>query len=160
DAHRAGVLFPFHVAFMIVHDNVHNTNIVEALVLPSPDQVKEKVPFTEEARDFVFRSRRTIQEILDRKDPRRLIVVGPCSIPDTRAAVEYAGRLRDLADGVKDVFFLVMRVYFEKPRTSVGWKGFINDPFLDDTFHIEDGLVFARQLLAGIAKLGVPVGTE
>ncbi|HEX6768969.1 MAG TPA: 3-deoxy-7-phosphoheptulonate synthase, partial [Candidatus Binatia bacterium] len=101
-----------------------------------------------------------IEAILDGKDGRLLVVVGPCSIHDTRAALEYAGKLKPVADALGDALLIVMRVYFEKPRTVVGWKGLINDPDLDESYHINKGLRLARQLLADILDLGVPAGTE
>lgn len=145
---------------MLDHDNIHNTNILEELLLPSPVDVKGKVPLEDDARAFVLSSRKTIHTILDRKDHRILLVVGPCSIHDTAAALEYAERLQRLAAEVQEQLFIVMRVYFEKPRTVVGWKGFINDPYLDDSFHIEHGLVLGRKLLRDITSLKVPIGTE
>jgi len=105
-------------------------------------------------------ARRTIEAILDGRDRRLLVVVGPCSIHDPKAALDYAGRLRQLADLVRDRIFIVMRVYFEKPRTVVGWKGLINDPDLDNSYHINKGLRLARQLLADLAEMGLPAGTE
>jgi 3-deoxy-7-phosphoheptulonate synthase len=101
-----------------------------------------------------------VQSILDRQDHRLMIVVGPCSIHDVEAAMDYAPRLRKLADAVADTLFIVMRVYFEKPRTTVGWKGLINDPHLDDSFCIEEGLHIGRRLLLDIAELGLPAATE
>ncbi|MGB2788836.1 MAG: 3-deoxy-7-phosphoheptulonate synthase, partial [Dokdonella sp.] len=101
-----------------------------------------------------------IKRILDRQDPRLFVVVGPCSIHDVVAARDYAQRLKALADEVQDTLFLVMRVYFEKPRTTVGWKGLINDPRMDDTFRIDEGLQVARDLLLELAELGLPAGTE
>src|SRR5690606_26589416 len=98
--------------------------------------------------------------ILDRKDPRLFVVVGPCSIHDVDAAMDYAQRLKILAEEVSETLYLVMRVYFEKPRTSVGWKGLINDPHMDDTFRIEEGLRIGRRLLLDIAALGLPTSTE
>jgi 3-deoxy-7-phosphoheptulonate synthase len=104
--------------------------------------------------------RQTVQRILDRQDPRLFAVVGPCSIHDVEAARDYARRLKTLADEVQDTLFVIMRVYFEKPRTTVGWKGLINDPRMDDTFHIEEGLQVARGLLLELAEMGLPAGTE
>ena len=101
-----------------------------------------------------------MRAILERRDPRLFIVVGPCSIHDVVAAREYAGRLRALAARVESTMLLIMRVYFEKPRTTVGWKGLINDPDIDDSFHIEKGITIARQLLLEIAEMGLPAGTE
>jgi 3-deoxy-7-phosphoheptulonate synthase len=105
-------------------------------------------------------ARATVRRILDREDPRLLIVLGPCSIHDPAAAVDYARRLRDLAARVQDTLYLVMRVYFEKPRTTTGWKGLVNDPRMDDSFRIQEGLHIARRLLLDINELGLPTATE
>ena len=108
----------------------HLTNInVESLdVLITPEQLKKDIPVTPAARETIIKGRDTIRNILDRKDPRLMVVVGPCSIHDVAAAKDYATRLKKLADEVSDTLCLVMRVYFEKPRTTVGWKGLVNDP--------------------------------
>lgn len=138
-----------------------DTNVLSEQLLPTPQEVKEKAPLSEAAAQVVFRGRQAVQDILDRKDHRLLMVVGPCSIHDLKAAEEYAGKLKALADELQDTFVLVMRVYFAKPRTSVGWKGFINDPvYLDDSFRIDEGLLKARKLLVRIAEIGLPTGTE
>ena len=100
------------------------------------------------------------RQILDRDDPRLVVVVGPCSIHDTKAAMDYAARLKKLSEEVKDSLYIVMRVYFEKPRTTIGWKGLINDPHINDSFKIEEGLHVGRQLLLDIAELGLPTATE
>ena len=138
-------------------DNLNVTGLEE---MPTPDQVKTDVPLPADAALTVANGRATIQRILDREDPRLVVVIGPCSIHDPGAAVEYASRLRQLADEVKDTLFLVMRVYFEKPRTSTGWKGFVNDPLMDDSFRIDQGIVRARNLLVEFAKIGLPAGSE
>lgn len=137
-----------------------NLNIVAVDSMPSPEEIKARVPLTDKAAASVLAGRRSLMDILDRKDPRLFVVVGPCSIHDPVAGLDYARRLRKLADEVADTMVLVMRVYFEKPRTVSGWKGLINDPYLDDSFHIEDGLDLARKLLIQLAELGLPVGTE
>jgi 3-deoxy-7-phosphoheptulonate synthase len=108
----------------------------------------------------VHTSRAALRDILERRDRRLFIVVGPCSIHDIKAAHEYAGRLRALAARIESTMLIVMRVYFEKPRTTTGWKGLINDPDLDDSFHIEKGILMARELLLHIAELGLAAGTE
>ncbi|HWH78477.1 MAG TPA: 3-deoxy-7-phosphoheptulonate synthase, partial [Candidatus Binatus sp.] len=110
--------------------------------------------------ETVLNGRESIEHILDRDDHRLFVVVGPCSIHDPVAGHDYAQRLKKLADDVSDTLFLVMRVYFEKPRTSVGWKGFINDPHMDDSFHIEEGMGKAREFLLRVTELGLPTGTE
>jgi 3-deoxy-7-phosphoheptulonate synthase len=137
-----------------------DTNISGHYSLPAPRQVQKLLPATARSLETVARGRREIRAILDGKDERLFVVVGPCSIHDPRAAFEYAERLRELAEKVKDRFVLVMRVYFEKPRTTVGWKGLINDPRMDGTFHIEDGLKAARKLLLRVSTLGLPAATE
>ncbi|MCC2667723.1 MAG: 3-deoxy-D-arabinoheptulosonate-7-phosphate synthase [Armatimonadetes bacterium] len=139
---------------------VYNVNIVSDTVLPTPREIMDQLPLTEELQERIVRYRIELQRILNGEDSRLFVVVGPCSIHDTRSALEYAGRLSELAAKVSDTMLLVMRVYFEKPRTVSGWKGFINDPDLDDSFHIQDGLFRARQLLLQLAELGLPVGTE
>jgi 3-deoxy-7-phosphoheptulonate synthase len=135
-------------------------NVASLDVMPSPDEVKARVPPTEAAADAVVAGRRTIEAILDGRDPRLFLVVGPCSIHDPVAGLDYARRLKRLADEVADVFQVVMRVYFEKPRTALGWKGFINDPFMDDSFRIDVGMERARRFLHDVNELGLPAGTE
>ncbi len=137
-----------------------DTNIASIETLITPAQLKKELPLEGATLESVSTARQTIFNILDRKDPRLFVVIGPCSIHDVNAALEYARRLRTLADEVKDTLYLVMRVYFEKPRTSVGWKGLINDPYMDDTFKIEDGLRIGRKLLLDIAAMGLPTSTE
>ncbi len=139
---------------------IDDLNVSSITPLVTPNQLKQELPLTGAALESVRQARDTIFSILDRKDPRLFVVVGPCSIHDVKAAMEYAGRLRKLAEEVQDTIYLVMRVYFEKPRTSVGWKGLINDPHMDDTFKIEEGLRIGRKLLLDIAELGLPTSTE
>jgi 3-deoxy-7-phosphoheptulonate synthase len=128
--------------------------------LLAPAILAEEFPVSRRGSECVSDARRTIEAILDGRDSRLLAVVGPCSIHDTRAALDYAHRLRRLADRVRERLFIVMRVYFEKPRTIVGWKGLINDPDLDGSYQINKGLRLARHLLADLADLGLPAGTE
>jgi len=137
-----------------------NLNVVALDEMPSPDQVKARVPLTERAAETVVKGRRTLEAILDGRDPRVFVVVGPCSIHDTVAGLDYARRLRALGDEIADTLYVVMRVYFEKPRTSVGWKGFINDPHMDDSFRIDEGMEKARRFLLDVNELGLPAGTE
>lgn len=139
---------------------VDDLNIESQESLTSPRELKERLALSETARGTVAGGRDEIRNILDRKDKRLFLVVGPCSIHDVQAAMEYAKRLKALADEVNDTLVLVLRVYFEKPRTTVGWKGLINDPYIDDSFRIEDGLQMARQLLLDVAELGLPAATE
>ena len=135
-------------------------NIESQEVLITPRALKEKLPLSEAAAETVFQGRQQIRDILDRKDPRLFVVIGPCSIHDPKAAMEYAERLKKLAAEVDDALFLVLRVYFEKPRTTVGWKGLINDPYMNDSFKVQDGLHIARKLLLDVAELGLPSATE
>ena len=137
-----------------------DTRIKKYEPIQSPHQVQLDVPRTEQAYATVIEGRRTIEKILDRKDPRKFIVVGPCSIHDPYMAAEYAGRLKGLAAQVADRFILVMRTYFEKPRTTTGWAGLQNDPDMDGSFDINKGLHEARKILLYNATLGIPSGTE
>lgn len=139
---------------------VDNLRILRTRPLLAPAILEEEIPHTESAERLVSESRAVIQSILGDDDPRLLVVVGPCSIHDTTAALDYAERLRRVAESVSDRIFVVMRVYFEKPRTVIGWKGLINDPDLDSSYHINKGLRLARRLLADIADMGLPAGTE
>lgn len=141
-------------------DQLSNLNVASQEVLPTPAQIGRELPVTEIAAETVTNGRKAVCDILDGNDNRLFVVVGPCSIHDVDAAMEYARRLKTLADQVSEQMLLIMRVYFEKPRTTTGWKGLINDPRLDDSFHIEEGIRLARQLLLDIAELGLPVGTE
>jgi 3-deoxy-7-phosphoheptulonate synthase len=139
---------------------VENLNVQSQETLITPDELKNALPMPASTCEAVAASRTVIRNILDRKDHRIFLVVGPCSIHDVEAAMDYARRLKVLADEVKDTLYLVMRVYFEKPRTTVGWKGLINDPHLNDSFKIEEGLHIGRKLLLDIAALGLPTSTE
>lgn len=141
-------------------NTVHNINVASQDILVTPAALRADIPLTDDRAEAVRGSRQTVFDILDRRDPRLLVVVGPCSIHDTKAALDYARRLHALSDEVSDTLFVVMRAYFEKPRTTVGWKGLINDPYLDDSFRIEEGLTIARRLLSDIVDLGLPVATE
>ncbi len=135
-------------------------NVVSTELLTAPQAMKQELPLTAAANQVVVESRETIKAILAGEDPRLLIVLGPCSIHDEQAALEYAERLVKLRDAVAEQLFVVMRVYFEKPRTTVGWKGLISDPHLDGSFDMGTGLRKARRLLLSIAELGLPTGTE
>ena len=139
---------------------VEDLNISSIEPLITPDQLKEQLPLTDAAVESIQKGREEVRNILDRKDHRIFLVIGPCSIHDTEAAKDYANRLKALSEEVKDTICLVMRVYFEKPRTTVGWKGLINDPYLDDSFKIEDGLKISRKLLIDLAETGLPLSTE
>ena len=135
-------------------------NIDDYQVVITPTELKKELPLPESVRDLVTQSRQTVKDILDRKDDRLFVVVGPCSIHDTDLALEYGKRLKALADQVSEHIVIIMRVYFEKPRTTVGWKGLINDPHLNGSFDIETGLRKARNLLIQLSELGLPLATE
>jgi 3-deoxy-7-phosphoheptulonate synthase len=141
-------------------DRLQNVNVASSDLLATPEEVKRRLPLTARAAETVLQGREAVRAILERRDPRLFVVVGPCSIHDVTAAREYADRLKALATQVAPTLLLIMRVYFEKPRTTVGWKGLINDPDLDDSFHIEKGILLARELLLHVAELGLPAGTE
>ncbi len=134
--------------------------IRETKELISPAQVHEQYPVSDKAAEVVYSTRHSIHEILHGRDDRLLVVVGPCSIHDVAAARDYANRLKTARERLGDDLLIVMRVYFEKPRTIVGWKGLINDPDLDESFHINKGLRLARELLLYVSEQGVPAGTE
>ncbi len=144
----------------MTEQRIENLNIISCTRLITPRELKERLPVSERARQSVIDGRETIKRILEREDKRLFIVVGPCSIHDPEAAIVYGKRLRALADKVSDTLLLVMRVYFEKPRSTVGWKGLINDPHLNGSFEIEEGLHIARRLLLDLAELGLPLATE
>ena len=139
---------------------IENINLVSLEVLITPSKLKESLPVSDKARETVLFSRQVVRDILDGKDHRIFVVVGPCSVHDIKAAKEYALKLKALADEVSDTLYIIMRVYFEKPRTTVGWKGLINDPHLNDTFKIEEGLYIGRQLLLDVTEMGLPTSTE
>ena len=139
---------------------VENINIEQPEILITPAQLKQAIPLSDKARETISVGRKAIEDILERKDHRVIVVVGPCSIHDLKAANEYALKLKTLADKVSDTLLVVMRVYFEKPRTTVGWKGLINDPYMNDSFKITDGLHIGRQLLHDVLEIGLPTATE
>ncbi len=141
-------------------DKTQNIHVRSMVPLVSPRDLKEFLPITSAAGETVLGARRQIQEILARKQARLMAIVGPCSIHDEIAGLEYAMRLSELAQRVQDRIFLMMRVYFEKPRTTVGWKGLINDPALDGTFDIAGGLRKAREILLRINEMGMPCASE
>src|SRR5215510_6380534 len=134
--------------------------IKEIKELLSPDQIRRELPLTEKAAETTHEARQAIHRILHGADDRLLVIVGPCSIHDPKAALEYARKLEGERDRHNAELLIVMRVYFEKPRTTVGWKGLINDPHLDNSFRINDGLRIGRQLLVEVNELELPAGTE
>jgi len=139
---------------------LENSNIKNIEQLVTPQEFKAQFPASDAITQHVEKSRQTLRNILDRKDDRLFVVVGPCSVHDTKAAIEYAERLAEFAKTVEDQLFIVMRVYFEKPRTTVGWKGLINDPYLDGSFQIEKGMALGRELMIKINELGLPIANE
>ena len=143
-----------------MNTNTEDLNIIGHDTLATPAALKNEFPLGEKISQQVRQARRAIKNILNNEDERLLIVVGPCSIHDPAAALEYGERLARLAEQLSDSLFIVMRSYFEKPRTTVGWKGLINDPHLDDSFEIEQGLRLARKLMLDLSELGLPLATE
>ncbi|MDG0799473.1 3-deoxy-7-phosphoheptulonate synthase [Pectobacterium punjabense] len=141
-------------------DSLNNINISAEQILITPDELKAKFPLNDAEQRDIAQARSTIADIIHGRDDRLLIVCGPCSIHDTDAALEYARRLQSLAAELSDRLYIVMRVYFEKPRTTVGWKGLINDPFMDGSFDVEAGLHIARGLLLELVNMGLPLATE
>lgn len=139
---------------------IQDVNVKNTVPLIAPQDLKTARPISTAAAETVVESREIVKRILSGDDERMIVVVGPCSIHDRNVGVEYAERLNKLRERVADRMFLVMRVYFEKPRTTVGWKGLINDPHLNDTFDVAAGLEIARELLCHVAELGVPAATE
>lgn len=141
-------------------DQLNNVHIENESVLITPRELREKLPVSQSGLEFVRQSRQIIADIIHKRDHRLLVVCGPCSIHDIEAAKEYAVQLKRLSDELSDQLYIVMRVYFEKPRTTVGWKGLINDPHLDGSFEVEEGLHIARQLLIDLVEMGIPLATE
>ena len=137
-----------------------NVNIDNQEILITPEELKRQLPATEEVKRGISQNREIVRSIIDGTDKRLLLVVGPCSIHNPREAIDYAERLKALSESVNDKLFIVMRAYFEKPRSTVGWKGLINDPHLDDSFKIAEGLAMARKLLLEISTLGLPLANE
>ncbi|MEO4207244.1 3-deoxy-7-phosphoheptulonate synthase [Acinetobacter pittii] len=154
------------VTAMTTHSNsvskpdIDDVNIKSIQTLVTPNELKSELPLSDIASQTVLKGRDTIRNILDGSDKRLFVVIGPCSIHDPKAAHEYADRLKALSEKVKDSLYLVMRVYFEKPRTTIGWKGLINDPDMNDSFNIEKGLRIGRKLLLELNEKGLPCATE
>ena len=140
--------------------HVQDLNVVSHEVLITPDELQKEQPISALAAETVSAGHQAIRKILDRNDHRLIVVIGPCSIHDTQAALDYAQRLKALSEKTQDSLYIVMRVYFEKPRTTTGWKGLINDPYMNDSFKIQEGLHVGRKLLLDIAELGLPAATE
>lgn len=130
------------------------------MTITTPEALKLDYPVTRRIIDFIHETRKTFEAILLRQDPRLIVIIGPCSIHDTEAALEYAKRLKHLKDRYHDTLFIIMRAYVEKPRTVTGWKGFLNDPDLNHTFNIHKGLKLTRELFIALNQLGMPIGCE
>jgi 3-deoxy-7-phosphoheptulonate synthase len=139
---------------------INNVHVKDTMPLLAPDTLKEEFPVSEEAAELVYSSRESVRRIIRGEEPRLLAIVGPCSIHDPIAALDYARCLRQFTNKVSDALLVVMRVYFEKPRTTIGWKGLINDPYLNSSYDIPTGLRVARRLLVDVAHLGLPAATE
>ena len=139
---------------------LENINISDHEVLITPDSLKSDMPVSAAITEQINESREIVSNIISKKDKRLLVVVGPCSIHDPNAAIDYAHRLKKLSLLLDKRLYIVMRSYFEKPRSTVGWKGLINDPYLDDSFKISEGLKIARKLLLEISEIGLPLATE
>ncbi|WP_392561613.1 3-deoxy-7-phosphoheptulonate synthase [Orbus sturtevantii] len=144
----------------MLKDKLNNIRIKSEQRLITPDEIKKLYPLESGLENQIAESRQKIVDILERKDPRLLVVCGPCSVHDPKSAIEYAHKLKKLSNELSEHLFIVMRVYFEKPRTTVGWKGLINDPHMDSSFDIEHGLKKARKLLLDITQIGLPIATE
>ena len=140
--------------------NTDNLRITSSAPMVAPNVLMSKFPLSEQGSTNVFKTRQAIKDVLEGRDNRLMVIVGPCSIHDSKSAREYAQRLIELRETLKEELLIVMRVYFEKPRTTIGWKGLINDPDLDESFNIDKGLKIARHLLTDLADMGMPVAVE
>lgn len=139
---------------------IRDLNVSDFLPIITPREIRERIPLQNASIDAVTEGREVVRNILDGTDDRKFLIVGPCSIHDPKAAIEYANRLLRLKKEVDDKIFIIMRAYFEKPRTTTGWKGYINDPHLNNTFNMNEGLLRGRKLLSDITAMGLPVGNE
>ena len=139
---------------------IHNTNIASEAVITSPNDLSKKLPTTQKGKRNIMAAREVVSNILSRKDSRLMVIVGPCSIHNLEAAKEYAHKLKNLSEELKESLYIVMRVYFEKPRTTIGWKGLISDPDMDNSLDVDKGLYQSRQFLTWLADLGMPAATE
>nr|MCS5586538.1 3-deoxy-7-phosphoheptulonate synthase [Gammaproteobacteria bacterium] len=140
--------------------NTDNLRITSSAPMVAPTELMGEYPLSEKGSSGIFQTRKAIKDILEGRDKRLMVIVGPCSIHDPKSAREYAQRLLALKTELNDDLLIVMRVYFEKPRTTIGWKGLINDPDLDESFNIDKGLKIARHLLIDLADMGMPVAVE
>lgn len=141
-------------------DALNNVHITDEQIMITPEELKRQFPLSEQEQQSISAARQTIADIIHGRDPRLLVVCGPCSIHDPDAALEYARRLVALSEELSGKLYIVMRVYFEKPRTTVGWKGLINDPYMDGSFEVETGFKIARGLLLDLVRMGLPLATE
>ena len=141
-------------------NQIHNKNIEDEVTITTPINLREKIPLSDNGADNILASRKTIDDIFLKKDSRLIVIVGPCSIHHIEAAKEYALKLKSLQKEVKNSIYLVMRVYFEKPRTTVGWKGLISDPDMDNSLDVDKGLHQGRQFLVWLAENKIPAATE
>jgi len=139
---------------------IHNTNIASEAVITSPNDLSKKLPITQKGKRNIMAGREVVSNILSGKDSRLMVIVGPCSIHNLEAAKEYAHKLKTLSEELKESLYIVMRVYFEKPRTTIGWKGLISDPDMDNSLDVDKGLYQSRQYLTWLAELGMPAATE
>ena len=139
---------------------IHNTNIASEAVITSPNDLSKKLPITQKGKRNIMTGREVVSDILSGKDSRLMVIVGPCSIHNLEAAKEYAHKLKNLSEELKESLYIVMRVYFEKPRTTIGWKGLISDPDMDNSLDVDKGLYQSRQYLTWLAELGMPAATE
>jgi len=153
-------LASLHSIFFLMFQRTDDLRITQVRPLIPPAILLEEIPISDRASNVVANTRRAIADVLDRRDPRLVAIVGPCSVHDTRAALEYAEKLAKAAEPYREQLIVVMRTYFEKPRTSVGWKGLINDPDIDESYHINKGLRLARRLLLDVNDLGLPTASE
>jgi 3-deoxy-7-phosphoheptulonate synthase len=149
-----------HIGKVNLRAKAQDTHVAGSEILITPKRVKTLLPGNRKAYETVLKGRREVEAILEHKDKRLFVVVGPCSIHDPQAAYEYATKLKKLSSMVQSTMLLIMRVYFEKPRTTIGWKGLINDPGMDDSFNIEKGILLARRLLLKFNEMGLPCATE
>jgi len=139
---------------------IHNTNIASEAVITSPNNLSKKLPITQKGKRNIMAGREVVSDILSGKNSRLMVIVGPCSIHNLEAAKEYAHKLKTLSEELKESLYIVMRVYFEKPRTTIGWKGLISDPDMDNSLDVDKGLYQSRQYLTWLAELGMPAATE
>ncbi len=139
---------------------IQDLNIASIVRIPSPKEIKARRPITPTSEKTVIEGREAVKAVLEGRDSRYLVVIGPCSIHDPKSAIEYSHRLRRIQEATRDTFVLLMRVYFEKPRTTIGWKGLISDPHLDGTYDMEAGLVLGREILLQITEMGIPTASE